>query len=638
MPATIGDTLSRLFKPDRASKSGPKSPTSPGAHTITNLSLGEFSIDEYQPVKVIVIGAGFSGIIAGIRFPQKIPNVQLTIYEKSGGVGGVWHNNRYPGLACDIPAHCYQLSFEEKRDWSAFYAPGHEIREYLESVSAKHKLERYIRLNHEVVHARYDEPTAKWHVRVCRVKPDAPGETEEIEDSADVLFTAFGTLSRWQMPDIPGLKDFEGELHHSAGFDPGEKTWQEVAEQWRDKRVGVVGVGSSALQLVPALQPRVQKLVNYVRGKTWLAVPFQSSSFAELLGRDEMHAEDYKFTPEELARLRDDPEFYKSFRQRIEHDLNGAHPSTQRGSPMQIMGKELFRANMVKKLESRPDIAEKLIPEFPVACRRLTPGPGYLEALCKENVDFVSERIKTFTKTGIETADGKTQDLDIVFLATGYDVSFHLPFPVLGRGGKSLTDRFTPHPEAYLSVAVDGFPNMFMALGPNSGVGSGSLLALSEFQVLYAVQAVAKMQRERLKSIEIKTKAVKDYDRYLETVYSEKCRSWYKMGKEEGRVVGLWPGSTLHALRALEHPRWEDYDYESRDEGEHSMFWLGDGQTWSEKTMTGDRAWYLQEKYLDRPEGLDSANTQRHSTHRLDLDQDLASVCGHSDDIATARV
>ncbi|RDX43037.1 FAD/NAD(P)-binding domain-containing protein, partial [Lentinus brumalis] len=177
------------------------------------------AIDGYRPIKVIVIGAGFSGILAGIRFPQKVPNVDLTIYEKSAGVGGTWYNNRYPRVACDVPAHCYQFSFEDKRDWSSFYAPGHEIQQHLQDVVDKYKVMRYIKLTHEVVHARYDEATCKWHVRIRRAKAGSETEFEEFEDVADVLLTAFGALSRWKWPDIAGMKDFKGELYHTAQFD-----------------------------------------------------------------------------------------------------------------------------------------------------------------------------------------------------------------------------------------------------------------------------------------------------------------------------------------------------------------------------------------------------------------------------------
>ncbi|KAM5531996.1 hypothetical protein V8D89_014330 [Ganoderma adspersum] len=569
--------------------------------------LGQFSIDEHRPIKVVVIGAGFSGRsqCRGIRFPQKIPNVDLTIYEKNAGVGGTWFSNRYPGLACDIPSHSYQLSFAEKRDWSSYFAPGAEIRQYIEAVAEKYKLMRFVKLSHEVTHATYDERTGKWHLRIRRPNAEI-GAVEEIADVADVLVTALGALSRWRMPDIPGIEEYKGILHHSAGFDPGDKTWQEVVDGWKDKRVGVIGVGSSAIQLVPALQPRVSRVVNFVRGRTWLAVPFGARTFRALLGREPQAKKDYDFTPEEIERLKTDDEFYSKFRWALENDLNSLHPSTLRGTDMQRMAQKMFRENMETKLAKKPWIAEKLMPDFPVACRRLTPGPGYLEALCEDNVDFITSPVKCFSEKGIETEDGKEQELDVVFCATGYDTTFQLPLRIVGRNGVELNERWTPHPASYLSVAVDGFPNLFMAFGPNSAVSSGSLLALMESEIMYAVQAAAKMQRERLKSIEVKPEALRDFDRYLEsyfpkTVYSENCRSWYKMNKADGRVVGLWPGSPLHALKALRSPRWEDYSYEQADDIPNRMYWLGDGQTWNEKTMTGDRAWYLAPEFVDQP-------------------------------------
>jgi len=165
----------------------------------------------------------------------------------------------------------------------------------------------------------------------------------------------------------------------------------------------------------------------------------------------------------------------------------------------------------------------------------------------------------------------------------------------------------------YLSICTDGFPNWFNSLGPNSFIGSGNLLIIAEREVEYAAAVLLKMQRERLKSIEVKREAVEDFDRYLEayfpgTVYGSKCRSWYKMGKEDGRVVGLWPGSCLHAARALEHPRWEDYNYEYLDSVRSRFYWLGDGSTYNEKYMMGDRAWYLRDDELDYPPVPSSEN------------------------------
>ncbi|KAE9409300.1 FAD/NAD-P-binding domain-containing protein [Gymnopus androsaceus JB14] len=579
-----------------------------------------FCNDEPRPMKIVVVGAGYGGIIAGIRFLQRVKNIDLTIYEANEGVGGAWFVNRYPGLSCDIPSHCYQLTFAENPNWSSFYSPGPEIQSYLESVVDKFHLDPYIKLQHRMTKAQYNEDTGKWHLTIRRPtgnnsngvseaegqKPGLLDDFEDIEDTADVLFTALGALSRWEWPDIEGLETFEGKVIHSADWktgegDTGPKTkWEDTVKSWGEKKVGVIGVGSSAIQIVPALQPKVAQIVNFVRGQTWVSTTFVREHLVALANGDET-VENYKFTDEDKQKF-SNPEYYKNFRKAIESDMNGAHSATIRGHPLQQGARKIFGEIMRVKLAKKPWIADHLIPEFSVACRRLTPGPGYLEALCEDNVEFVPENIKRITPKGIETVDGKHRELDVIVCATGFETSGKLPFPFIGRGGVDLKDKFDPHPRTYLAIAVDGFPNWFSALGPNSGVGAGSLLLLIEKQVDYAVAATLKLQRERIKSIEVKKKAVDDFDAYLESVFGEKCRSWYKAGKEEGRVVALWPGSCLHCARALEHPRWEDYDYEPLDPVNNRFFWLGDGNTIADKVPGSDRAWYLDPEEVDIPQ------------------------------------
>ncbi|KAK7063928.1 hypothetical protein R3P38DRAFT_2821268 [Favolaschia claudopus] len=561
--------------------------------------FSESAIDAPRPIKVVVVGAGFSGIIAGIRFLQRVKNVELTIYEALNGVGGTWFANRYPGLACDIPSHCYQLTFHEKTDWSSFYVQGPEILAYLETVVDKYNLRPFIKLEHRLTSAIWSEDTGKWNLTIQRPSTDSANQVEEFQTDADVLFTGIGGLSRWKWPDVKGLHSFKGKIIHSAKWETGEGDpagpWEDTVQSWKDKKVGVIGVGSSALQIVPALQPKVQLLRNYVRGQTWISFPFLGDR-AEQLGMGTTET-NYKFTDKDKERFRD-PAYYKDFRRDLESDLNSLHVVTLKGHPMQEGGRTTFKADMLKRLEPRPDIAEHLIPDFPICCRRLTPGPGYLEALCQDNVEFIPTEIEQILPNGIETVDGKIDELDVIVCATGFDTSFQLPFPIIGRGGVQLSEKYKPHPKTYLSVAVDGFPNWFQSLGPNAAVGSGSLLIVIERQVDYAVEATLKLQREHLKSMEVKTEAVEDWDAYLEhhfekTVFSEKCRSWYKQGLSEGRVVALWPGSCLHAVRALEHPRWEDYTYESLNGHKNRFFWAGNGTTVAEETPGADRAWYL---------------------------------------------
>ncbi|KAJ7597765.1 FAD/NAD-binding domain-containing protein [Mycena floridula] len=567
-------------------------------------NLGDFCIDEPRPMKVVVIGAGYSGITAGIRFRQKVSNLNLTIYEAHAGIGGTWFANRYPGIACDIPSHTYQLTFAENPNWSSFYAPGHEIRDYIQSVAEKYKLLPYIKLKHRLVRAQYNESSGKWILIIHRILDS--GDFEEFEDIADVLFTGMGGLSRMRWPHIDGLENFQGKLIHSADWKTGEDDDNVIPESWKDKTVAVIGVGSSAIQIVPTVQPRVKKLVNYVRGKTWISPTFVQGSLSSLSKQE--NGENYLFTEEEKTHFASDTEYYKKFRYEMETELNSVHQSTIVGNPMQEGGRKYFHAMMLQKLAKKPWIADHIVPSFAVACRRLTPGPGYLEALCEDNVEFVPVPIKRVTKTGIETEDGKHTDLDIIVCATGFDTTFKYGFPLIGRAGKDLAEVWKDLPRAYMGIAVDGYPNWFQSLGPASAVGAGSLLILIEKQVDYAVAATLKMQRERLKSIEIKSAAVDDFNEYLEsyfptTVFGQKCRSWYKMGKEEGPVVALWPGSCLHAARALTNPRWEDFSYEPLDGSvKNRFYWLGDGQTVADKNHPGsDKAWYLKE--IDIPPG-----------------------------------
>ncbi|KAF9492086.1 FAD/NAD-binding domain-containing protein [Pleurotus eryngii] len=594
-----------------------------GKKTSSTFVSGKFSIDEPRPIKVVVIGAGYSGIIAGIRFTQRVQNLDLTIYDANAGIGGTWFANKYPGLACDLPSHCYQLSFENNINWSSFYSPGPEILAYLQGVVDKYKLMKYMKLQHRLVEAKWDGDAGKWRLRMRRPVLSAAGEAafrqpppneagasnipkvefEEFEDSADVLFTGIGNLNRWYWPDIPGLEDFKGKILHSAQWDTGDSSsgWEESVKDWKDKRVGVIGVGSSAIQIVPALQPKVGHLVNYVRGQTWLAVPFLDDMQKGLAKGGEVT--NYKYTDEDKEAFKD-PEFYKNFRRKMESELNAAQDSVMVGTEMQAAARTIFKEQMLKRLAKKPWIADHIIPEFPVACRRLTPGVGYLEALCEDNVDFVPSLIKRVTPEGIETVDGDRKVLDVIVCATGFDTSYQLDFPIIGKNGVDVRDKYLPHPRTYLSVAVEGFPNWFQTLGPNSAVGAGSLLIILEKQVDYAVEATLKIQRERLKSMDPKKEAVDDFDEYLEawfprTVFGQKCRSWYKVGKEEGRVVALWPGSCLHAVEALEKPRWEDYNYELLDKGvKNRFFYLGDGLTKNEK-IRGDMATYLDR--IDHP-------------------------------------
>lgn len=283
-----------------------------------------------------------------------------------------------------------------------------------------------------------------------------------------------------------------------------------------------------------------------------------------------------------------------------------------------------FHASMHAKLASRPDLLALLIPSFAPGCRRLTPGKGFLESLLAPNVNVVSAPIAAITPTGVTTTTSPTSpspsppppptslhEIDVLICATGYNVSSPPPFPVLGRAALPLTTRWRPRAESYLSLAVDGFPNLLLMFGPNSAIGFGSLTKILEAECDYITAVVRKMQKEDYATVEPKPERVRDFMEYTDgyfrgTVYEDECRSWYR---RDGKVVGLWPGSTLHALEALRAPRWEDWVYEAvgGEKGGNGLRWLGNGR--SETQVCGDAAWYINPGEVEVPvEGTPEEN------------------------------
>lgn len=265
----------------------------------------------------------------------------------------------------------------------------------------------------------------------------------------------------------------------------------------------------------------------------------------------------------------------------------------------------MFSENTKNILASKPEILPSFLPPFAVGCRRITPGPGYLEALVQDNVEFISAEIDSITKKGIRLKDGRHIDLDVLVCATGFNTTSIPPFPIIGRSGLTLQDKFTPFAATYLTMTVDAFPNYFIMLGPNSGLGAGSLTIFMEAQGDYIIKCIRKLQREDYATIEPKAERVRDFVAHAEeyfqkTVYTDACKSWYK--SRDGRIQALWPGSVLHALEALRAPRWEDFTFECREEeGERNRLrWLGNG--WSETLLgDGDPSWYLNEEWIDYP-------------------------------------
>lgn len=291
----------------------------------------------------------------------------------------------------------------------------------------------------------------------------------------------------------------------------------------------------------------------------------------------------------------------------IEDGGNLIHDSTIPGTTMQKQFVSGFTESMRQRLARRPELVDTIIPTFAPGCRRLTPGRGFLEALTEDNVEVTNEPIVEVIGDGVRLRDGRVVEVDALVCATGFRTSAPPNFEVVGKGGLTLHERWSsPHPESYMSVMVDGFPNYLMMFGPNSAIGFGSLTKILENECDYCVKVLRKLQKEDYATIEPKPERVRDFQRYIgayfsKTVYMDKCKSWYRSEGGQGDwIIGLWPGSTLHALDALRSPRWEDFLYESIDPtGGNELRWLGNG--WSVTQTDGDPSWYINPEEVDWP-------------------------------------
>ncbi|KAJ3519792.1 hypothetical protein NM208_g13982 [Fusarium decemcellulare] len=518
-------------------------------------------------MKVIVIGAGMSGIIASIFFPRAIENLELAIYDKNADIGGTWFENVYPGIACDIPAHAYSFTFEGNPEWRSYYASGAEIEAYLKRITTKYDGYKYMKFRHMARRAEWDNNEGKWHVHFKNLDTG-----EAFVDTADVLCSAVGILNQWKWPKIDGLLDFKGKLVHSAAFDN--------SYDYSGKRIALIGGGSSGIQILPQIQKNASHIDHYMKGRTWIPPAGIGGEALMSRGGDPM-------TPaEDLSRFKKSPSEYLAYRRIIENILHRPVEALYQGTEGTKTFTEMCKAHMKSKLAKKPEIYDQLVPEFPPGCRRLTPGPGYLEALVEDNVKFISTKIKRVHPHGIETEDGTVREVDMIICATGFDGVYKQAFPVIGKNETNLQDVFAEIPEAYLSLAPRDMPNYYCFLGPNGGPGLGSAVPFLENEARYMIKVIQKIQGEWIKSMLPKTEMIKHFGKYADryfkpTVFAAQCNAWWRhRGSDTGRLLAIWPGSQLHGSYVFDHPRWEDYTYELRPElADNPLDWFGNGLT-----------------------------------------------------------
>ncbi|KUJ07909.1 FAD/NAD(P)-binding domain-containing protein [Mollisia scopiformis] len=543
-----------------------------------SISILEQPILTRRKLRLVCVGAGFSGLTLAHKIQHEFKleeEIDLTIYEKNPEIGGTWYENTYPGAACDIPSHAYTFLFEPNPDWSKFYSPGPEIHSYIKRTAEKYNLTKHVRLNSKVLETIWGQEAGKWKIKV-----DIDGFIKE--DDADILINGSGFLNKWKWPNIQGLQDFKGKLVHSANWDN--------SYNWDDKKIAVIGNGSSGLQIVSAMQPKVSKLVNYVRGPTWISINFCAAKAKD--------GKNFEYSEAEKKTFKEDPQALFLLRKELEASINSFFFGMYVDHPFQQGLEAACKQQMQSILQDHPEILSKMIPGFHPGCRRLSPCDGYLEALKQENASIVWTDIETITETGIRTADGLVEDFDMIVCATGFDTSFVPPWKLVGLNGATLTERWKINPDAFFSVQVDSMPNYFIFNGPNCPISHGSVLSQISWTCGYILRWVKKMATQDLKSVTPKPKSVADFNAYsqkflLRTVWADKCRSWYKNGKETGIVTGTYAGSILHFKDALENIGSEHFDIVSRSD--NVFGWLGNGQSLHDKDGYGDLAYYMEQ-------------------------------------------
>ena len=467
---------------------------------------------------IAIIGAGFAGIGAAVRLKQEGIE-SFVMFERASEVGGTWRDNTYPGCACDVQSHVYSLSFEQNPNWSRRYSSWDEIQSYLVGLVDKWELHAHLRCDTEIVSAEFDEGDGVWTLTT------AQGDTF----TARVVISAVGGLVDPAYPQIDGIEDFEGDVFHTA-------RWRhDVALD--DRRVGVIGTGASAIQVVPSIAPDVQKLTVFQRTAGWVAPKFDRtySRFSKrLLAR----------VPFLLTFLR----FLKS----CYYELLGPIVFLD-SKVLSRIGQWMASWNLRRQVKD-PDLRTKLTPTFQIGCKRVLLSDDYLSTFERDNVELVTAPIRAFRPKGIETEDGRFHPFDVVVLATGYLLGLaSVPFRIVGLGGRTLRETWAAGAVAYKGMAVTGFPNWFVLMGPNTGPGHTSVLVYTEAQIEHALQAIKKLITENLKYLDIRQDVM---DRYNESIqrrmkymsWSSGCKSWYL--SEDGVNRSLYPGFAFeYALR-----------------------------------------------------------------------------------------
>jgi 4-hydroxyacetophenone monooxygenase len=558
IPEPADDLIVRML----SASMGEPIPTEYGPMLAEELGLGprEAAIAPSPPprgFRAVIIGAGLSGLCGAIKLGEL--GIPFTIVERNDDVGGVWLENRYPGAAVDTPSHLYQFSFEPY-DWSRYFASQAEVLGYARHVATKYGLLPLIRFSTSVVRAEYDQEHQGWNVLVR----DAGGRTETLR--ADVVVSAVGAFNPPKIPPIPGLDRFKGPFFHSARWPDGLDLG--------NRRVAVVGNGATAMQIVPAIVDEVASITVFQRSAQW-AQPFPKF---------------LKPVPDEIRFLSAEvPLYYAWQRLRLEwifHDK--LHDSLQKDPAWPHPDRSINAANdehrryfteyIRRELNGRHDLLPKVVPTYPPFGKRMLMDNGWFRTLTRDNVHLVTDPIAEVTANSVITGSGTEDEVDVIVLATGFDVvRFLSSFDVVGRSGRTLREAWNDDDgQAFLGLAVPDFPNFFCLYGPNTQPGhGGSLIHTVERQLQYLTSLLGQMFEHDLGAVECRADVYEDYNARVDEAHARMI--WTHPGmdtyyrNDRGRVVMNMPFRNLDFWRLTQRAKLEDFATEGRRHGSPTL-------------------------------------------------------------------
>lgn len=476
--------------------------------------------------RFVIVGAGMSGILTAIKLLEA-GNRNFTIYEKASELGGTWRENTYPGVACDVPSHLYCYSFALNPDWSHVFSYGNEIFDYFKNVANRFNVEPFIRYNQEVISLDYKD-NGKWLVKT----------NNGLTDEADFVIAATGVLHHPNYPVIEGIERFNGAIFHSARWDH--------SVDLTGKKVGIIGTGSTAVQIVSAIVDKVEDLYLFQRTPQWVL-------YMENPEISESERQRYRENPQLLVELRNN--YSKAFAQYFANAVVDSQSEQL----------ELIQKLCLENLENNvkdPDLREKLRPKYRAGCKRLIVSPDFYQSITKDNAHLVVDPIVAIEPTGIKTKDSGLIDLDVIVLATGFRVDQFIRPTKVHAYGLDLDDYWGDFPRAYYSISVPHFPNLFFLNGPNGPVGNFSLIEVAELQLAYIFKLIDYVSIKKAKAVFATDNALDQFetqrlDAVKHTVWVTGCHSWYL---DKRGVPAVWPWSFDHFREVMNDIKLNDYE------------------------------------------------------------------------------